>query len=343
MLIFRRFLVRHFAFCIFVVFAVLGVSEATAQDNQMASLMPPVPVPPGPMQAETAVVPPTIRMAQSVNTEVDSLPPIIAPLERQADANNANQFFTSEASYPVANVTNVAASSPCDGGQACGNGVCNCGNRVGGNAWGRKLPGAGGPFYLSLDFGWSAAASSAENLSMGKVFPPAIDIKDSQVTRVGIGKYFGDWRVEGEVGFRKYEVDDVKLFQDDYFLVQGERSTTSLMANFFYDLNISGILRPYAKFGLGSSYNEAVGSRFVNPLASNVFFGDVYPKGESWEFAWSVGCGFGICLTHSLFLDLEYQYIEMGSVATGYNRFGSAQGFGQGHAHEFTTGLRVNF
>ncbi|MDG2013665.1 MAG: hypothetical protein P8J33_09175, partial [Pirellulaceae bacterium] len=267
---------RHFVVCVFMGFAVLFCAESNAQDNSNASLLPPVPVPPGPQQTTPTADPPMIRVARSSSAAEDSLPPVLVSAER---SENPNQYFTADASAPVVGSTNLVAAVSCDGGQACGSGVCKCGNRFAGNVRDRQFARRGGPAYLSLDFGWSAVASSAENLSLGQVFPPAIDIKDSQVTRVGIGKYLGDWRVEGEVGFRKYEVNDVKLFQDDYFLVQGERSTTTLMANFFYDLNIPGILRQYAKCGLGTSYNEADGSRFVNPFATNVFFGDVYPTG----------------------------------------------------------------
>ncbi len=183
----------------------------------------------------------------------------------------------------------------------------------------------------------------AENLAAGQVFPPEIGIEDSVVARVGLGQYIGCWRMEGEIGFREHDVNDIVLSNENYFHVQGERQSTTGMFNLFRDFNHCGRIRPYAKGGIGMSYNESTGSRFVNPVGSQSFQGDVFPGDHSWEFAWSVGGGLGICLTRNLLLDLEYQYIELGGTATAANSMGSALGLGQGWAHELTMGFRVNF
>ena len=222
--------------------------------------------------------------------------------------------------------------------------VCQCadccvGQSREGRSWGSRAE----PRYLSLDVGWGAVAAHAEVLSLGQVIPPALELESAFLTRIGIGAHRGNWRIEGEVGLRQMNVDDVKLLYDEYFLAQGQRNATSLMVNLFYDLKIPGIVTPYGKCGLGTSFNEVEGSLFVNPLGTNVFVGDVYPASESWEFAWSLGGGLGICLTRALFLDLEYQYIDLGGASTDYNSVGSALGLGRGWSHEFTAGLRVNF
>ena len=238
-----------------------------------------------------------------------------------------------------AGVGMTGISDPSNANLTCQCNPC-CSNQTG---IGCRARSQRGPRYLSLDLGWSAVDANAEVLSMGQVIPPALDLDNAFLTRIGIGKHFGHWRVEGEVGLRQMKVGDVQLFYDEYNLAQGQRNTTSLMANLIYDLKIPGIVTPYGKLGLGASYNEVEGNLFVNPLGTNIFIGDVYPANESWEFAWSAGGGLGICLTHSLFLDLEYQYIDLGGASTGYNSVGSALGLGRGWNHEFTAGLRVNF
>jgi len=222
--------------------------------------------------------------------------------------------------------------------------VCQCADCCAGQSGhGRRWGSRGEPRYLSLDVGWGAVDAHAEVLSMGQVVPPALELDSAFLTRIGIGKHLGNWRMEGEVGLRQMNVDDVKLFYDEYHLAQGQRNATSLMVNLFYDLKIPGIVTPYGKCGLGTSFNEVEGSLFVNSLGTNIFVGDVYPASESWEFAWSLGGGLGVCLTRALFLDLEYQYIDLGGASTEYNSVGSALGLGRGWSHEFTAGLRVNF
>jgi len=183
--------------------------------------------------------------------------------------------------------------------------------------------------------------SPAESVFRGVVGPPSFEIDDTLVGRIGIGRYFGAWRLESEVGFRNYNVDDLVQTQNALYQANAERETVTGMLNFFRDFNCQGRIRPYAKGGVGVSYNQSSGT--VIPTAIGFIPFRNFPEEETYELAWSVGGGLGIVLTERVMLDLEYQYIELGGTNTGIDAFGASLGLGDGWAHELTMGLRVNY
>ena len=114
------------------------------------------------------------------------------------------------------------------------------------------------------------------------------------------------------------------------------------MLNIFRDFNRCGRIRPYAKGGVGISYNENSGQLTTWPVGAQATT-TTFPRSDTYEMAWSVGGGLGIALSERMILDLEYQYIELGATASGLNGMGNRLGFGDGWGHELTMGLRVNF
>ena len=126
-------------------------------------------------------------------------------------------------------------------------------------------------------------------------------------------------RAELEIGYRAYEFDGTTPF-----VVQGEFSTISLMANGIYDFDFNGF-RPYAGLGVGLAAHRA---EMETPALG---------VGEANVFAYQVLAGVG------------YRLSDQTEVLLGYRYFGSAEGdFGAGVGittpnHNFEVGLRYGF
>lgn len=207
-----------------------------------------------------------------------------------------------------------------------------------------------GSFYFTADAGLSYLESPAEHIgAIGAAGgTPEYDIDEVIVARFGIGRTYGNWRLEGEYGYREYGLDEVErgvgFRAVDVFEVNGSRETETYMLNIFRDFNPGGRIRPYAKAGVGVSHNTNNATYNIddNIPPDSILVG-AYPEGDSYELAWSVGGGLGIALNQCTYLDIEYLYVEHGATATGLDASNDGLGFGDGWGHEFTMGLRFNF
>lgn len=163
----------------------------------------------------------------------------------------------------------------------------------------------------------------------------------SGITLLGaVGCDYGDWRLEGELGYQKNDFDKA-TFHDvieeesvkrDW---NGDVSILSLMANGYYDIPL----------GSGFEFSLSAGIGIAQVSIDN--FGPKDPPEDlDWKgtgdlnettFAWQVGAGFGIPVAENVMLDLRYRYFA----TTDFD-------FGEGGdtniaSHNALLGLRVGF
>ena len=215
--------------------------------------------------------------------------------------------------------------------------------------------------YISGSVGlniWDGAVQPFGIVSNGFGGLPEFDIEESAVYRIAIGRYATDcWRTEFEASYRRLEVDETQfgsgLRQNDAFAVDGARNSTSFMFNVIRDLSPRGMVRPYLKAGLGLTYSQ-VNSNLTfdanDPLVYTSYgFGSPQtvssslPEEESTEFSWQAGGGLAFCINQNMFMDLEYQYVDIGLAESGYSNLNEGVYFGDGRGHQITIGCRMDY
>ena len=211
--------------------------------------------------------------------------------------------------------------------------------------------------YTSVDLGFANADSNANQFGfIADAFDglPSFDLDAGAVARYALGWDFGSVRFETEIGLRRSSLDAIEngegIFADDILSVNGRSSSVTVMANLFYDFRNPTHFTPYLRGGLGLSHNRSVSDfsaainspALINGLglgtATNI--AGTFPRSESTKFAWNLGAGLAIDLTGSIKFDMEYQFLDVGSVATGLDGNGNGLSFGDGGLQEVTFGLR---
>lgn len=225
-------------------------------------------------------------------------------------------------------------------------------------SWNRSIVGAPGPRskYFTLDIGFASIWDDARSIGpiSSAVGSQDFELDSGALIRYGIGWDYDQFRVEAEVAFRRSSLDasvgGTGARAGDSVDVWGNRRSTTLMFNGYYDLYNGTFFTPYLKGGLGVSRNKVQANYVANAgsqvslaalgLNTATRFASVYPERGSTEFAWSLGFGLGTEITDRVRLDLEYQYMDVGNAITGADFTGEALDFGDGGLHEVTMGLR---
>lgn len=107
-----------------------------------------------------------------------------------------------------------------------------------------------------------------------------------------------NWRVEGEVTYRRNEVDEFKISGTD-FNADGDVDSVAVMANGYYDFANSSLWTPYIGAGIGTAI---------------VSFNDIEANGvkaiddDDTVFAFQVGVGLGLEVTPNMTLSLDYRF-----------------------------------
>ncbi|MEM7457134.1 MAG: outer membrane beta-barrel protein [Planctomycetota bacterium] len=248
--------------------------------------------------------------------------------------------------------------------------VSDVGSRVGGRVSGavgrvRSLPRQiGQPAmlrYISGSVGlniWDGAVQPFGVVSSGFGGQPEFDIEESAVYRIAIGRYASEcWRTEFEASYRRLEVDETQfgsgIRQNDAFAVNGGRDSTSFMFNLIRDLSPRGLVRPYLKAGIGLTYSQVTSDYSFDandPLVYTSYgltnaqtVSGALPEEESTEFSWQAGGGLSFCMSQRMFMDLEYQYVDIGVAESGLSNLNEGLYFGDGRGHQVTIGCRMDY
>ena len=137
------------------------------------------------------------------------------------------------------------------------------------------------------------------------------------------GKYFSDnFRLELELIKRtgyEYDADYIGGLEEALRMSQaGDLDSTSIFVNGFYDFQPFSIrntaITPYLGGGIGISRNKM---DKVNDLISGVSQGVTIDGDTVNQFAYKLSAGTLVSLTEQLSLDVNYQYVNLGSFKSG--------------------------
>jgi opacity protein-like surface antigen len=141
-----------------------------------------------------------------------------------------------------------------------------------------------------------------------------------------VGYDFGMFRAEGEIGYRKNDVDKFSAFGVSV-AGSGDIDTLSFMVNGYFDIETQSGLTPF--FGAGIGYAKISANDF------SVGGIDIGSEDDT-VLAYQFGIGTGYSVTESLIIDLGYKYFvtedpEFGDTKVEYN------------SHNIAIGIRYAF
>ncbi|WP_353572383.1 outer membrane protein [Candidatus Albibeggiatoa sp. nov. BB20] len=204
--------------------------------------------------------------------------------------------------------------------------------------------------YLSVDLGGQISSSNANQKGTNGPNTPDYDIENSVVYGFGVGFDTGkNVRLEAELRFRSLDTDDsyrdgLGSRTEQSFSVNSQMDALTFMGNAIYDFDIQGSpLMPYVKAGIGFAKIDTEATLDIQPTFSQFGIGLwQYPDDDTTNFAWSLGFGARYAIQDNLYLDLEYQYIDMGEAATQVDVNGDHVEADL-QSHEITLGLNYHF
>ncbi len=129
-----------------------------------------------------------------------------------------------------------------------------------------------------------------------------ISIDSGFVVGAGYGQVYGNWVLEGELSYRE---SDLETFDFGYGPneLDGDISATSLMANAWYHIPVSGSFGAYLGAGVGFAQAEISEENFgIND--------------ESTEFVWQAGAGVNFRTASGFAFGVGYRHFELGDVGS---------------------------
>lgn len=220
--------------------------------------------------------------------------------------------------------------------------------------------------------GWYVSGAAGVEFVADSAFKVTTDtgVRRGDVTfkpgpRLGgaLGREWGNFRVEGEISWRRFKVDSLRY---NYFVVAGNplpgavidsiNSTVSvdgtgsmwlLMANAWYDFDTGTKWVPYIGGGLGmlNIRFEVGGSLTVPPLppltsqpTGHTFGGD----DTDWVFAFQIGAGVGYRLSDSVVIQLGYRFLDSSTIEFQWEN-GTKVDDPHAYNHVLEVGIRYRF
>ena len=191
-----------------------------------------------------------------------------------------------------------------------------------------SAPGFSAEKYVSGNIGISWMSDSELDDIIG--IADAIDADaelgfSSGITLLGaFGCDYGDYRLEGELGYQANDVDSFGIFIPDYYDIgedsadldesidlDGDITVLSLLVNGYYDIDLGGGVELSPTVGVGVAQ---VSVDDVNVDMSNIPNGNGDGLDEigldisETTFAYQAGIGLGIPLGDNIMLDARYRY-----------------------------------
>ena len=180
------------------------------------------------------------------------------------------------------------------------------------------------------------------------------DLSTSLTSGISVGMYFtnnlrGDFSLEYKNN-QKLSTTDSPIPAFDY---TGDFSSVSSFLTGFYDFNAVDILdksiTPFVLGGIGYAINESGKIKILEIGAAEseaVFMDSDFEE----NIAWKVGAGASVNITKNLIFDMQYEFVDLGSVKAGdFFRAGEMIGpmeipmkFDY-RTHDFNVGLRYSF
>lgn len=160
-----------------------------------------------------------------------------------------------------------------------------------------------------------------------------------------IGCDYGSTRLEAEIGYQSADIKDISFSDISAIFtvpggsvdLDGDASVLSLMANGFYDIELSGGVEFYAMAGVGVAQvdmeiNDVAGVKAYLPAA----YEPVAIKVTETTLAYQVGAGLAIPVSDGVMIDARYRYFA----TTDFNVVGVIDT--NVSSHSALLGLRVS-
>ena len=135
-----------------------------------------------------------------------------------------------------------------------------------------------------------------------------------------LGYDFGMFRVEGEIGYRMFDLDELEVQGLGTFPVDGDVSALTFMGNGYFDIELGSAFTPYLGFGLG------VADADIELTVPG--FGTLEESSTEFSYQLMAGTAYDISSTMAL--------------TAGYRFFGIAESDSP-DIHEFNAGVRFMF
>ena len=214
----------------------------------------------------------------------------------------------------------------------------------------------GSGLYLAADLGMALSSTSDFESAVTR---GQTDFDSALGYSAAVGLGWGSLRMEGEVSWRRTDLDSIEFAQlnldvlsgvnldaiNDNIKVKGTRSTLDLMANAWYDLDVGVGFTPYFGGGLGVQYVRYDVDLPLDPLrisglsseAVDVLGGD---DGD-WVLAYQVGAGVGYRVMESLVVHVGYRYMGAGDPKLSWLSESAVKS--EAGNHVFRAGVRIGF
>jgi outer membrane protein OmpA-like peptidoglycan-associated protein len=186
-------------------------------------------------------------------------------------------------------------------------------------------------WYVSVEGGadWVQDSDFVNHFVGKSSFADRYSYKTGWAALASLGYSFNShWRVEGEVGYRSNDVDQM-FFAGHPSNVNGTLKELTLMANAIYDIPLTEKL----DFSIGAGIG-ADNARLKSNVPANHFSDD------TWDFAYQgiAGLNYQIGRRSQLFLNYRYLTVESPTFTHGPNEYD----FDDLHKHTVTIGLRYD-
>ena len=137
-------------------------------------------------------------------------------------------------------------------------------------------------------------------------------LKEGALYNVGIGyKFTKILRTDLNFQYNKAKYKHTEV-TDEIGVVKQTITTGSIFVNGYYDCNFYNNIIPYVSAGIGVSINNA--GRLTETISGEP---DQYLNSKkTTNFIWNIGIGIQYYFKQNIVLDLEYRYINLGTLKT---------------------------
>ncbi|UZJ41051.1 outer membrane beta-barrel protein [Prosthecochloris sp. SCSIO W1101] len=183
-----------------------------------------------------------------------------------------------------------------------------------------SAPGFSADKYVSGNIGitWMSDTEIDDIIGLADAFDADAELGFSSGLALfgAFGCDYGDYRIEGELGYQNNDVDSLDLFIPDYYNqgedsadldgtadLDGDITVLSLLVNGYYDIDLGG----------GVELSPTVGVGVAQVSMDDVTFddldsGDIALDINETTFAYQAGIGLGIPVADNIMLDARYRY-----------------------------------
>ena len=206
--------------------------------------------------------------------------------------------------------------------------------------------GASAGWYASLDAG-TVFLKDSDVTSANPLNNSNIEFDTGYGVHGALGHSWGGFRLEGEVSYRKNDLDIIEfdIFPGIPVPIDGDVSALGFMANAWYDFNTGSPWKPFIGGGLGvariSVNDVAITSLTLLGVSIPLAAPEPLADDDDWVFAYQFGAGIGFEVTPTTTISLGYRYFA--TADPDFTGVGDVPFDAEYRSHNIEIGLRVSF